>query len=252
MPGDALRPDCAGDPVGCLALKLKARDEVSAREESVLREAVAEIGRFGAGETVIRAGESLTRSALLIEGMLARSKDLSEGQRQITELHVPGDFADLHGFLLKRLDHDIVAVAPTRIAFVPHDTLRRISEEEPHLSRLFWLSTLIDASIQRERILSIGRRPALARIAHLLCELQLRLALIGVGDRSGYPLPLTQGDIADATGLTPIHVNRKLRELRERGLLTFRGGRVEIPDLDALRAAAEFDPAYLHLERRPR
>jgi len=249
---EAARPDCADDPAGCLLLKLRARDEVSPREEEVLRDAVAEIETFRAGKTIIRAGVQLNRSALLVAGLVARQKDLADGQRQIMEFHVPGDFTDLHGFPLKSLDHDLAALTPATIGFVPHAALRRITEEEPHLTRLLWLSTLIDAAIQRERILSVGRRAALVRIAHLLCELRLRFELIGLADAGGYQLPLTQIDLADAAGLTPVHVNRMLRVLRERGLATFRGGRVTIHDWARLQEAAEFDPAYLHFQHQPR
>jgi CRP-like cAMP-binding protein len=245
-------PRCTGEPTACLLLKLRVRDQVNEREEAVLRDAVAEIETFRPGKTIVRSGTTLTRSALLIEGLVARYKDLAEGQRQIMEVHVPGDFLDLHGFLLKKLDHDIGALTAATIAFVPHDRLRRITEEEPHLSRLLWLSTLMDSSIQRERILSVGRRPALARIAHLLCELYLRLEPVGLVDGMSYALPLTQLDLADAAGLTSVHVNRMLRELREQGLLTFRAGLVTIHDWERLQDAAEFDPIYLHAEHRPR
>lgn len=252
MAASASAPQCAGDPVGCLLLKLRVRDEVSEREEAVLRDAIGEIENYRAGKTIVRAGETLTRSALLMDGLVARYKDLSEGTRQIMEVHVPGDFLDLHGFLLKKLDHDVGAITAATIAWTPHDRLQRISEEEPHLSRLLWLSTLMDASIQRERILSVGRRPARARIAHLLCELYIRFEVVGMTDGMSYALPFTQADLADSTGLTSVHVNRMLRELREEGLLTFRGGRVTIDDWERLKSAAEFDPAYLHVEHRPR
>lgn len=240
------------DPVGCLLRKLRIRDEVSEREEEVLRSSVGQIERFRAGKTIIRAGETLTRSALLTEGLVARYKDLSEGQRQIMEVHVPGDFTDLHGFPLKKLDHDVGAISAVEIAWVPHEALHRITEREPHLTRVLWLSTLMDSAIQRERILSVGRRPARSRISHLLCELYLRLEAVGMAEDKSYALPFTQADLADTTGLTSVHVNRMLRELREQGLLTFRGGRVTIHDWERMKQVAEFDPIYLHFERRPR
>ncbi len=117
---------------------------------------------------------------------------------------------------------------------------------------MLWFSTLLDAAIHRERILSIGRRSALARIAHLLCELNLRLEVVGLAKSGRYLLPLTQGDIADATGLTPVHVNRMLKQLRDQQLLTFRGGEVTIHEWDRLQRVAEFSSFYLYLERRPR
>lgn len=244
--------DADPDPVAGLLLKLRMRDEVSQREEEVLRTAVSEIRTFPAGRTIVRSGQELDRSMLLVEGLIARFKDLNDGQRQIMEIHVAGDFTDLHGFPLKRLDHDVGALTEVRMAFFPHSTLKQITEEQPHLARILWMSTLMDAAIQRERILSVGRRPARSRIAHLLCELQVRLEVIGLADSGGYALPLSPLDLGDATGLTSVHVNRMLRELREDGLLTFRGARVTIHDLQRLMQVAEFDPVYLHLEHRPR
>jgi CRP-like cAMP-binding protein len=218
----------------------------------VLRASVAEIREHPAGRTIVRSGTTLSASTLLIDGIVCRYKDLADGQRQIMELHVAGDFVDLHGFLLKRLDHNVGTLTPVRIAMVAHDSLRGITETHPHLGRMLWFSTLLDAAIHREKILSIGRRSAMARIAHVFCELLVRLRLVGLADEKSYALPLTQADLADVTGLTSVHVNRMLKRLRDDGLLTFRGGRVEISDWEALQRVAEFDPSYLHLERRPR
>jgi CRP-like cAMP-binding protein len=240
------------DPVHRLLLKLRARDEVSAREEEVLRAAVSDIAEFAPGKTMVRAGAPLTHSMLTLEGIVARYKDLSDGQRQIQELHVAGDFTDLHGFLLKRLDHNVGSLTRTRVALVPHDTIRRITEDEPHLARLLWFSTLIDAAVQREKILSVGRRPALARLAHLLSEIYVRLDTVGLVEGGSFALPITQLDLGDATGLTSVHVNRMLKQLRDDRLVTFRGGAVSVHDLPRLQQVAEFDPTYLYLDRRPR
>lgn len=243
--------DAAG-AVAALLLKLRVRDLVVPEEEEVLRASVAEIREHPAGRTIIRSGTTLSASTLLVEGIVCRYKDLADGQRQIMELHVAGDFVDLHGFLLKRLDHNIGTMTPVQVAMVPHDALRGITETHPHLGRMLWFSTLLDAAIHREKILSIGRRSALARIAHMFCELMVRLRLVGLADETGYALPLTQADLADVTGLTSVHVNRMLKKLRDEKLLTFRGGRVAIDDWEGLQRLAEFDPTYLHLERRPR
>lgn len=240
------------DPVRRLFLKLRARDALGEEEEQVLRAAVSDVQDFPAGKTLVRAGAPLTHSLLVVEGLLSRFKDLSDGQRQIQELHVAGDFADLHGFLLKRLDHNVGTLSRARIALVPHDALRRITEEHPHLARMLWFSTLLDAAIQREKILSVGRRAALARVGHMICELAVRLDLVGLATDHSFALPLTQLDIGDATGLTSVHVNRMLKQLRDDGLVTFRGGAVQIHDWARLQQVAEFDPSYLYLERRPR
>ncbi len=234
-----------------LLLKLHARDLLSAEEERVLRDSISEVREIAAGKTIIRAGVLLNECTLLCEGFICRYKDLADGQRQIQELHVPGDFLDLHSFLLKRLEHNVGTLSKVKIATVPHDAVRAISEKYPHLTRILWFSTLLDAAINRESILSVGRRTALARVAHLLCEVKARLDLVDLVKDGRYQFPLTQADIADATGLTSVHVNRMLKKLRDDKILTFRGGEVVLHDWGKLQRIAEFDPAYLYLERRP-
>jgi CRP-like cAMP-binding protein len=242
----------SAEAVATLLLKLRARDLVGREEEEVLRASLAEIREHPGGRTIVRSGATLSASTLLVDGIVCRYKDLADGQRQIMELHVAGDFVDLHGFLLKQLDHNVGAMTPVRVALFPHEALRGITETHPHLGRMLWFSTLLDAAIHREKILSIGRRSAVARIAHIFCELFVRLQIVGLANDARYALPLTQADLADVTGLTSVHVNRMLKKLRDEELLTFRGGEVVIDDWERLQRLAEFDPAYLHLERRPR
>jgi CRP-like cAMP-binding protein len=244
--------EAADEGVSRLLLKLRARDIVSDEEERVLRESVGPVRKVGADRTLIRSGITLSESTLLISGVACRYKDLADGQRQIMELHLAGDFLDLHSFLLKRLEHNVGSLSPVQMTTVPHDRLRFVTENYPHLARMLWFSTLLDASIHRERILSVGRRTALARIAHLLCELYVRLEIVGLASNLRYLLPITQGDIADANGLTSVHVNRMLKKLRDEELLTFRSGEVVIHDWERLQQVAEFTPSYLFLERRPR
>jgi CRP-like cAMP-binding protein len=233
-------------------MKLRARDDISADEEKALRDALGEVINYPADYTFIAPGQELDCSTLLLDGILCRYKDLSDGQRQITELHVAGDFADLHSFTLKHLDHSVMALTPSKIVQVPHEKLRAITEEHQHLARVLWFSTNLDAAIHREWEVSLGRRTALERTAHLFCELQLRLGVVGLATEREYALPITQAELAECLGLTSVHVNRVLKELRERELVEFRSGRVTILDLPQLRRAAEFDPVYLYLEKRPR
>lgn len=242
------RSECAD----LLLLKLRARDTVSDEEAAALRDLIAELRDVAAGRTIVRSGIPLHESILLVEGFACRYKDLADGQRQIMEVHVAGDFVDLHSFLLKRLEHNVGALTDVRLATVPHDRLREITENYPHLARMLWFSTLLDAALHRERILSVGRRSALGRISHLLCELYVRLELVGLASGNRFNLPLTQADLADANGLTAVHVNRMLKKLRDTGLLTYRGGEVVIHDWDGLQRVAEFNPSYLFLERQPR
>jgi CRP-like cAMP-binding protein len=238
------------EALATLLLKFRARDEVGPDEERILRASVSEIREMPAGKALVRAGVPLRECTLLFDGMVCRYKDLADGQRQIMELHVAGDFLDLHSFLLKQLEHNVGSMTPVRLAIVPHEEVKRITESNPHLARMLWFSTLLDSAIHREKILSVGRRSAVARIAHLLCELYLRLELVGLAENRSYRLPLTQGDLGDATGLTSIHVNRMLKQLRDGGLATFRGSEVVIHDWDGLKRIAEFDPRYLFLGRR--
>jgi CRP-like cAMP-binding protein len=233
-------------------MKLRARDEISAEEEQALRDAVGEVVRYPADHTFITPGKELTHSTLLVDGILCRYKDLSDGQRQITELHVAGDFADLHSFTLKHLDHSIMTLTPAIVVQVPHAKLQAITEQHPHLARVLWFSTNLDAAIHREWEVSLGRRSALERTAHLFCELQIRLGLVGLANERGYALPITQIELSECLGLTSVHVNRVLKELRERELVEFRGGRVTISNLAELRRLGEFDPVYLYLEKRAR
>jgi CRP-like cAMP-binding protein len=242
----------ADEAVGLLLKKMRHRDAVSEHEAAILRDIIEEVEERPAGSTLVSAGEHLRRSILLVSGIVSRYKDLADGQRQITELHVPGDFVDLHGYLLKRLEHHVGTLTPVRLAYVPHQRLTEITETEPHLARMLWLSTLIDSAIQRERILSVGRRSAVARIAHLMCELLARLELVDGQSNGSFPLPITQLDLGDANGLTSVHVNRMLRQLRDEGLMTFRGGVVEVHDRARLERLAEFDRSYLFLECEPR
>lgn len=235
-----------------LLLKLRRFDTVSAQEEQALRSAVLKEVTFARGKTIVRAKSEQENSNLLLDGMISRYKDLKSGERQTLEIGIPGDFIDLHSFLLKQIDHDIGALTKCRLALFPHDRLKEITADHVHLGRLLWLSTLVDAAIHREWMLSLGRRSALSRLAHLFCELQVRLTAAGFGEHGHYDMPLTQTDFAEILGITPVHINRMLRELRERGLVVFRNKIVEIQDWEGLVEIAEFDPFYLNLNQRPR
>lgn len=235
-----------------LIRKLERRDHLEDYERKALIESVSEVREYRPHEIVVRERVEQQNSNLLLDGYLCRFKDLRDGRRQIVALHVPGDFADLHSFLLKHLEHNLAALTPVRIAIFPHDRLREISERWPHLTRMLWFSTLLDAAIHRQWILSVGRRSAVARIAHLFCELRARLEVVGQATEAGFKLPLTQIDLADATGLTPVHVNRMLRELRDRELMEFRQGEVIIQNFAGLCRLAEFDPGYLYMQKQAR
>jgi CRP-like cAMP-binding protein len=232
--------------------KLRARDDITAEEEAEIRGLVSDVLDVLPDRTVIRHGQELQHSTLLISGWMARAKDLPNGQRQIAELQVAGDFVDLHGFTLKRLDHDIISISECRYALVPHDRLKTLTERFPHLTRVYWLLTNIDAAIQREWTLSLGKRTAIARMANLFCEMNARLRLIGESPGDSYEFPLTQVELGECLGLTSVHVNRTLQELRREGLIELERQRLTIRNLRALQDVAQFDPAYLYIEKQPR
>lgn len=229
--------------------KLRRRTDISPEEERAIRDAVAETRSVRADQILVRRGEPLNASLMLLEGWMARSKDLAGGERQVTELHVAGDFADLHGFTLKRLDHDVLTLSECTIGIVPHDRLQEITERYPRLARIYWFSTNIDAAIHREWALSLGQRSAISRMAHLFCELYERLEVVGRTDKQGYEFPLTQRELAECLGLTVVHVNRTIQELRRRGLIELGNRQLTILDEDGLRGLAEFDSSYLYLDR---
>ena len=232
--------------------KLRARDQISTEEEQAIRGLVSQVVDIPQNRTVIRHGEELNQSMMLLSGWLARALDLPSGRRQIAELHVAGDFADLHSFTLKHLDHDVISITRCRIGLVPHERLKELTERFPHLARVYWLMTNIDAAIQREWALSLGRRSAMERMAQLFCELNMRLGLVGLSRNGSFDFPLTQAELGECLGLTSVHVNRTLQELRRRGLVEFQNKRVAIPDVPALERLAAYDGSYLYLERQPR
>jgi CRP-like cAMP-binding protein len=231
-----------------LIRRLERSGSLSDEEKRVLESAISRVKTFGPDEDIVRQGDRSTESSLILEGFACRQKILADGQRQITALHIPGDFADLHRFLLKKLDDGVVTLTPCKVALVPHETLRRIVKGYPHLTQLLWFTTLVDAAIQREWMTAMGRRSSLGQVAHLLCELTLRLRAVGLVTDDGYQLPVTQTELGDALGLSLVHINRTLQELRGEGLISWKGKVVEIVDWEGLQQLAEFDPTYLHLD----
>lgn len=230
--------------------KLRQRTEISPDEERAIRASVAGTRTVGADEIFVRSGEELSSSAILVSGWIARSKDLPSGERQVTELHVPGDFVDLHGLTLKRLDHDVMTLSDCVVATVPHERLLEVTTAFPHLARAYWFLTNVDAAIHREWALSLGQRSAIARMANLFCELYMRLRVVGKTSGDGYDFPLTQRELSECLGLTVVHANRTLQELRRRGLVEVENRFVRILDRSGLEGLAEFDSAYLYLDRQ--
>ena len=231
---------------------LELRDTLTAEEREAVLNATSREMDFQVGQDIVKEGARPKASSLVVSGLAARYKVLAGGGRQFTALHVPGDFVDLQSLLLKKMDHAVVALTPMRVARVAHATLRQVTDDFPHLARLLWLTTLVDGAIHREWILSMGRRQAPARLAHLLCELFLRQQAVGKVDGMSFSLPLTQAQMGDVLGVSSVHMNRTLQELRRDGMIKWQGPIVTIKDWQRLKSFAEFDAAYLSLERAPR
>lgn len=197
-------------------------------------------------QDLVREGEHSPSCILLQEGFACRYRTLSDGRRQIVSFHIAGDFLDLQGYLLDRLDHGIGTLTPSRIGMIPHSALETLMES-PTITRCLWRETVIDGAIHREWLVNVGRRTAYQRVAHIFCELVTRLQAVGLAREGVCDLPLTQSELADATGLSTVHVNRIIQELRRDGLITLKGRVFAAHDWAGLKNAAEVDPAYLEL-----
>ncbi|ABC91707.1 Crp/Fnr family transcriptional regulator [Rhizobium sp. YTUHZ045] len=235
-----------------LLLNLGSRDVLSNEEENLLRSILVKDRQFAVGEDLVSQGSRPPFSTLLLDGFAARYKVMADGSRQITALHVAGDFVDLHAFPVKVMDHGIVALSPCHVALADHADLRAITERMPHLTRLLWLDTLVDGAIHREWIVAMGRRSKRAQIAHLVCELFMRLKVVRRTRGESFQFPLTQIEMADVLGISVVHLNKTLQALRREGVFTWENRTITIVDWERLQEIAEFDPAYLSISREPR
>lgn len=218
-------------------------------EERVrLEAAISEIKSLPPRQNISTAGEPLDHSILLIEGFMSRYINDRNGMRQLVAVHVPGDFVDLHAFPLKVLDHDVATMTAATVAVVPHTELEILAHELPKLTRKLWFSTLIDAAIHRAWLFRLGRLDAVGRVAHFISETNVRLMSAGLSDGRRFALGLIQPDLAEICGLTNVHINRVLRQLREEKLCVFRSSLVEILEPEELAARGQFDPAYLYID----
>ena len=217
------------------------RDDVAAIEALPWREECAR-----GGTHLIREGARVFECCLLVSGYAARSKLTRDGRRQIVSFHIPGDVLDLQHLLLSRSDHNVELITDASLLWISVDCLRELAFQRLNVARVLWHDTLVDASILREWVLNVGQRDSRARVAHMLCEFAYRRSVAGLGSTEQFDLPMTQEQIADATGMTPIHVNRMLAALRAEGIISREKRRVEIKDWDRIQRVAHFDPAYLH------
>ena len=199
-------------------------------------------------QDIVREGDSPSRSCLILSGFACTYKVTKDGKRQIMAFNIAGDVPDLQSLHLRVLDNSISTLSTCRVGFITHDDLRNICDRYPRITAALWRENLIDAAIFREWMLNIGRREAYNRIAHLFCEMLVRLRAVGLAEDHTCDFPITQSEFADAFGITPVHVNRVLKQMRADGLIELKGTQLRIPDWDRLKEVGEFNPRYLHLE----
>ena len=203
-----------------------------------------------AHEFIVRDGDEPRHSCLILSGYAIRHKLTGSGGRQIMSIHMKGDIVDLQNSLLRSADHNVQTLNEVEAAFIPIAAIEELAIERPNLGKAMWNETLVDGAIFREWTLNIGRRDARTRMGHMLCEFALRLETVGLGEQCRYELPMTQEQLADALGLTSVHVNRTLKALAADGLIERTNRSVRIPDWKKLAEIADFDSRYLHLDQR--
>ena len=230
-----------------LIRKLETFGLLPDRDKRALKRAVGRTRQVDAGRALVREGERPAECQLILEGFAYRHRTLDDGRRQIMSFEIPGDLCDLHGLLLGQADHAVATLTPCKVATLPREVLAGWMERRPAVAGALWRGTLVDAAVSRTWLLNIGRRAARERIAHMLCEVLRRLQAVGLAGDGGGTLPIPTAEIADALGLSVVHVNRALQELHRTGLVTPGDGQVTIDDPPGLQAAGGFDPAYLHL-----
>ena len=239
-----------GTQAQAVVRRLSAFRELSESAVTALEKAVRErIVRAGAGQDLVSEGEQLDRIRIVLAGWLSRYKTLEDGRRQIVNFVLPGETCDAHAYLLPRIDHSIGTLTPVIYTEIERERFEELVESDRGLAEAIWCETLSNSSIQREWALNIGRRIALERVAHLLCEIVERLRPVGLLEGKSCAFPITQMDLADATGLSVVHLNRTLQELRASGLIVLRERMLTISDLDLLKNVGLFDASYLHYLR---
>jgi CRP-like cAMP-binding protein len=232
-----------------LITKLQNYGPLSSEEEQILDGAISSVREVEGGSDIVLEGTSPEHSTLLLSGFSARYNISMEGTRQITALHVPGDFVDLHCYLLKPMDHSIIALTTCRVAMVPHDVLGHIFDTQPGLARLLWLQTLIDGGAHRNWSIGLGSLLAHQHLAHLICEMYLRMEQIGRTENGSFHVPLTQVLLSQCLALSSVHTNRVVQMLRGEKVIRWERDVITITDWDRLVEIGEFDPLYLRILR---
>ena len=235
-----------------VASKLEAFTRLSADDRAALQEIARNFRFIDARRDVIAEGDRPRYVHLVLDGWACRYKQLPDGKRQIVAIFVPGDFCDVNVYILKQMDHSIGAITRLKVAMITPEEMNALTAERPRITQALWWHELVTAAVQREWTLNLGQRSAYERLAHLLLELYLRLQTVGRARGGRCDFPLTQNDLAHATGLTAVHVNRMLQELRRDGLIELERKQLQILDMQRMMDVSMFNPNYLHLDHEGR
>jgi len=234
------------DAFGAMIRKLERLANLDEIDRAAIEALSFQVSTVAPGETIVREGQRVSQCCVLLDGFAFRHKVAANGNRQILSFHLPGDILDLQHLFLPRADHNVQTITAAQVAWIPIDALRSLIRERPAVGEALWQDSLIDASIFREWVLNVGQRDAKSRIAHMLCEFAIRRAAAGLGSPEQFELPMTQEQIADATGLTSVHVNRMLQSFGAEGVIRRDKRNISVANWDRMRRVADFDPAYLH------
>jgi CRP-like cAMP-binding protein len=235
------------DPIrAALIRRLRITSALAEEDVKELEALPISVRQYPAETPIVRDGERASESCLIADGFCVRSKTIASGRRQILSIHIPGEIPDLMSLFLHVMDHDLTTLTPATLGFISHEALQKLHRRRPNLAEMFWRDTLIDSAMFREWIVNVGQRPAPARLAHLMIELRERLRIIGRVDGSNFEMPLTQEQMGEALGITAVHANRVIKQLRQEGIVELQRGRVTVLDERKLLELADFDGRCLH------
>jgi CRP-like cAMP-binding protein len=243
-------PRPSASPSQLLISRLAESGPLSHADRTAISALPMRLQVFAANDEVVSQGRTSSECCLVVDGLLCRYKAMADGRRQIIALLAPGDMPDLQSLHLNRMDHNVAALSRGGAAFIPQRAMRELMAKSPAVTAGLWRETLVDAAVTREWVVGLGRRSAYSRLAHLFCELTIKLERAGMRNGDHYPLPLRQHELADTLGLSLVHLNRVLQQLRRIGAVEVRGGMLKVTNWRKLTEAAEFDPDYLHLPQR--
>ena len=237
------------NPADIIVRRLQATFDLSESERAAIYGLPLHVRHYDRGQDLVREHDRPSQCVLILEGWIARYKVLGNGRRQVVAIEIPGDMPDVQSLYLEVMDHNLGSLTKCVVGFVPHVTMKAMLAAYPRIATAVWRQTLIDGSVSREWVLNVGAREAYARIAHVLCEIYVRLKAVGLTNKDSFGLPISQAALGEATGLSNVHVNRVMKALRTDGLVALNRGVVTILDIERLMEVSSFDGTYLHMRR---